>query len=94
MLERHLVQEFEVHSAATDDAAFALLDAYAYACVVVDIRAHSFTGIRLNAITTSVIAIVPPNAESVLPPNAVACVADENVTEQLVSLIRQICGRS
>ena len=91
MLERHLVPEFEVHSAATDDAAFALLDAYAYACVVVDMRAHSFTGIHLNAITTPVIAIVSRDAESVLPPNAIACVDDDDSMTRLIAAIRQTC---
>ena len=99
LLERQLVPEFEVHSAATDEAAFALLDAYVYACVVVDLCARSTAGagaastIHLNAVTTPVIAIVPRDAESLLPQNAIACVNDEDSMARLIAEIRQSASK-
>ncbi len=98
LLERQLGGSFDVHSAATDAAAFALLDAYLYCCVIVDLCARSLAGpetastIRLNAITAPVIAIVPAGAETVLPENSVACVNDETAMERLVNAIHDKCG--
>jgi CheY-like chemotaxis protein len=97
VLEQHLGSDFEVHSAATDDAAFALLEAYTYACVVVDLCARSVAGaetastIRLNALTPPVIAIVPAGAETVLPENTVACINDEQQMTHLVDAVKRTC---
>src|SRR5450759_4491208 len=36
LVERELGPDFEIHAAATDIAAYALMDAYTYECVVID----------------------------------------------------------
>lgn len=56
-LEHRLSPEFEVHAAATGEAAFALMDAYAYACVIVDRRTRTMTGIEIPAIMRTVITV-------------------------------------
>lgn len=96
-LERQLGSGFEVHAAATDEAAFALLEAYRYDCVIVDLCARSTAGpaiastIHLNALTAPVVAIVPAEAETLLPANAVACVNDADAMTRLVAAVRDVC---
>ena len=98
VLERQLGAGYEVHSAATDESAFALLDIYRYDCVVVDLCARSsagaqaFSAIHLNALTTSVIAIVPSGGETILPPNTFACLDDDETIVRLAAIVRGQCG--
>ena len=100
VLERQLGGEFEVHSAPTDEAAFALLDMYPYSCVVVDLcprsnaGAQAFSSIRLNALTAAVIAIVAGGEETVLPQNTVACLNDDQMIDRLAAMIQRQCGVS
>ncbi len=97
VLERQLGSGYEVHSAATDDAAFALLDIYRYDCVVVDLcprsnaGAQAFSSIHLNALTTPVIAIVPAGGETILPPNTTACLNDDETIARLAAIVRTRC---
>jgi DNA-binding response OmpR family regulator len=94
VLERELGSEFDVHSASSDLAAFALLDSYTYVCVVVDLSARSVAGsatvssLRLNALTIPIVALVPEGVESVLPENAVAVVNDRDPIPQLAATVK------
>ena len=95
LLERELGGEFEVHSAATDIAAFALLDAYSYGSVVIDLSSRSVAGsatvagLRLSALTLPVVALVPPGSETVLPDRALVCVTDSDPIPRLAALVRE-----
>lgn len=95
VLERQLGPDVDVHAAATDVAAFALLDAYAYECVVVDLSARSVaggatvSGLRLSALTVPVVALVPPDSETVLPEGAVACVNARDPIPRLAAMVRE-----
>jgi DNA-binding response OmpR family regulator len=94
VLERELGADFEIHSAATDIAAFALLDAYSYSCVVIDLTARSVagsatvSGLRLSALTIPVVALVPTGTEVALPDRALICVADSDPIPRLAAMIR------
>ncbi len=96
VLERELGAAFDVHSASTDVAAFALLDAYSYVCVVVDLSARSIAGgaavspLRLNALTIPVVALVPADVETVLPEKAIACVNDHDPIPRLAEAVRGV----
>ena len=63
-LEQELGPDFDVHSAATDIAAFALMDAYTYDCIIVDLSARSsagsatVSGLQLNALTIPILRSV------------------------------------
>lgn len=95
VLERELGGDVDIHSAATDIAAFALLDAYSYGCVVIDLSARSVagsatvSGLRLSALTIPVVALVPPNSETVLPEGAVACINDADPIPRLADMVRK-----
>ena len=94
ILERQVGDDIDVHSATSDVAAFALLDSYSYACVVIDLSARSVaggatvSGLRLSALTVPVIALVPPNSETVLPAGAIACVNDHDPIGKIADLVR------
>jgi ActR/RegA family two-component response regulator len=94
VLERHLGTDFDVHAAVSDVAAFALLDSYAYVCVVVDLSARSVAGsatvstLRLNALTIPIVALVPTGVESVLLEHAVAIVNDTDPIPRLAAAVR------
>jgi len=77
VLEQHLSPEFEVHAAATHAAASALMDAYPYHCVVVDLRASGTTGIDLEAAAKTVITIA----------------GDDDSLELIAARVRERCGR-
>jgi hypothetical protein len=87
LVERQLGESLEVHAAATDAAAFALLDAYTYACVVVDLCSHPLA-ISVNAVTVPVVALVPVAGNVPLPPNAVACASDENYLQRVAEAVK------
>lgn len=97
-LEQELRGRFDVHAAATDVAAFALLDSYSYECVVVDLSARSVAGsatvssLRLNALTIPVVALVPAGSETVLPENAITCINEGDSARGLGAVIRGILG--
>ena len=88
-LERQLGTGYEVHSAATEDAAFALLEIYAYSWVILDLSLHAFSAIHLNALTTHVAVIVPRGSETVLPPDAIVCVQDDDTFARVAAMIRE-----
>ncbi|MGZ5492331.1 MAG: hypothetical protein ACXW3E_01905 [Thermoanaerobaculia bacterium] len=94
VLERHLGTDFDVHAAVSDVAAFALLDSYAYVCVVVDLSARSVAGratvssLRLNALTIPIVALVPTGLENVLPEHAVAIADDSDPVSRLAAAVR------
>lgn len=94
-LEQELGPDFDVHSAATDIAAFALLDAYAYDCIVIDLSARSpagsatVSGMRLNALTIPLLALIPPGGEDTLPPGAIACVNRDEPVPRLAAMVRK-----
>lgn len=94
LLEQALGPDFDVHSAATDIAAFALMDAYSYDCIVVDLSARSsagsatVSGMRLNALTIPVLALVPPGAENDLPPGTLACLNRDEPIPRLAEMVR------
>ncbi len=98
VLERELGPDFDIHSAATDIAAFALMDAYSYACIVIDLSARSLagsatvSGLRMNALTIPILALVPPGAEDVLPAGAIACVNDADPIPRLAKMVRDAIG--
>ncbi len=87
LVDRQLGEAFEVHAAATEPAAFALLEAYAYAGVVIDLCSHP-VAISVNAVTAPVIALVPAGAETPLPPNALACKKDEEYIDRIVEAVK------
>jgi DNA-binding response OmpR family regulator len=95
LVERELGPDFEIHAAATDIAAYALMDAYAYACVVIDLSARSVagsatvSGLRISALTIPVVALVPPGSEDRLPPGAIACISDADPIPYLARMIRE-----
>lgn len=87
LLERQLGDAFEVHAASTDQAAFALLDAYSYACVVIDLCSHPPV-ISVHAVTVPVVALVPPGSETRVPANVIACANDEQYIERIVEAVK------
>jgi ActR/RegA family two-component response regulator len=93
LLGRALGDGFDVHSAASDEAAFALLDSYSYACVVADLTAQSVAGratvsrFRLNSLTIPVVALVPPHVETVVPACVVTRVSEGDPLPRLVEAI-------
>jgi hypothetical protein len=87
LVERQLGDAFEVHAAATDAAAFALLDAYSYACVVVDLCSHPLA-ISVKAVTVPVVALIPAAGDVPLPPNAVACANDEDYLRRIAESVK------
>lgn len=97
-LERELGADYDVHSAVTDIAAFALMDAYSYDCVVIDLSARSLagsatvSGLRLNALTIPVLALVPPGREDLAPPGAIQCVNDADPIPRLAEMVRKAVG--
>lgn len=97
LLETHLNGVADVHAAASDVAAFALLDSYSYACVVVDLSARSvagsatISGLRLSALTVPVVALVPPESETVLPAGATACVNQNEPIPRVAKLVAAHC---
>jgi DNA-binding response OmpR family regulator len=94
-LEQELGPDFDVHSAATDIAAFALMDAYTYDCVVVDLSARSsagsatVSGMHLNALTIPLFALVPPGEEKAVPPGAAACINRDDPIPRLANMVRK-----
>lgn len=98
LVERELGPDFDIHSAATDIAAYALLDAYAYECVVIDLSARSVagsatvSGLRISALTIPVVALVTPGSEDRLPPGAIACISDADPIPHLARLVREAIG--
>lgn len=95
-LEQELGPDFDVHSAATDIAAFALMDAYSYDCIVIDLSARSsagsatVSGMRLNALTIPILALVPPAGEQTLPPGATACINRDEPIPRLAAMVRKV----
>jgi|SRR4029079_10990515 len=95
ILERELGSDYEVHSAATDIAAFALLDMYQYGCLVIDLSSRSIAGsatvagLRLSALTLPVVALVPPRSEITLPERSLVCVADGDPIPRVAALVRE-----
>jgi hypothetical protein len=98
LVERELGPDFEIHAAATDIAAYALMDAYTYECVVIDLSARSVagsatvSGLRISALTIPVVALVPPGSEDRLPPGAIACISDADPIPYLARMIRETIG--
>ena len=92
LLERQLADVYEVHAAATETAAFALLDAYAYSCVVVDLCSHPLA-ISVKAVTVNVVALVPRDAMADLPPNVIGCINDEKYITRVVDAVKACAGR-
>jgi ActR/RegA family two-component response regulator len=90
VLERQLGADFDVHAAATDDAAFVFLDSRSCACVVIDLCAQPASTLRLNALTIPTVALVPAEAETLVPENAIACVNDEQHLKRLVAAVREV----
>jgi hypothetical protein len=94
VLEHRLGNDFDVHAAVSDVAAFALLDSYVYVCVVVDLSARSVagsetvSGLRLNALTIPLVALVPIGLEIVLPERAVAIVDDTDPIPRIAAAVR------
>jgi DNA-binding response OmpR family regulator len=99
LLERELGPPFEVHSASTDLAAFALLDSYTYACVVVDLSAQSVAGratltsLHLNALAVPVVALVPRGVDASLPDRAIVCAPDHDPIFHLAKAVRDAIGQ-
>jgi DNA-binding response OmpR family regulator len=97
-LERELGPDFDIHSAATDIAAYALMDAYSYACIVIDLSARSLagsatvSGLRLGALTIPIVALVPPGSVNVLPENAIICISDSDPIPRLAQMVRDALG--
>jgi hypothetical protein len=91
LLERQLGDVYEVHAAATEAAAFALLDAYSYSCVVVDLCSHPLA-ISVNAVTAPVVALVPRDATAGLPPNVIGCINDDKYLDHVVEAVRSCAG--
>ena len=98
LLERELGPDFDVHSAATDIAALALMDAYSYTCVVIDLSARSVagsatvSGLRLNALTIPIVALIPPGGETMLPQGARMCINDADPIPRLAKMVRDAIG--
>jgi len=94
LLARELGPDFDVHSAATDIAAFALMDAYVYGCVVLDLSARSLagsasvSGLHLDALTIPVVALIPPGGENMLPLRSMACVNEGDPIPRLAKMVR------
>lgn len=86
-LERELGASFVVHAAATDTAAFVLLDAYSYACVVADVSAQSLAGsatissLHLNALTVPIVTAREPGPDSGVPDGIAITHCGESVAE-------------
>jgi DNA-binding response OmpR family regulator len=95
LLERELGTPFEVHSASTDLAAFALLDSYSYACVVIDLSAQSVAGtatisrLQLNALTVPVVALVPSKAGIEIPERAIVCAPGHDPVASVTAAVRE-----
>ena len=98
LLERELGTDFDIHAAATDIAAYALLDAYSYACAVIDLSARSVagsatvSGLRLGALTIPVVALVPPGNEDLLPAGAIACISGIDPIPNLARMVKSAIG--
>ncbi len=89
LLERRIGDTFEVHAAATGEAAFALLDAYSYACVVIDLCSHPPV-ISVHAVTIPVVALVPQGSEIHVPASVIACANDEQYVERVIEAVKSI----
>ena len=94
LLERELGPDFDIHAAATDVAAFALMDAYAYACIIIDLSARSLAGsatvsvVQPDALTMPVVAMVPPGRQDLVPPGAIGCTNDADPIPRLAEMVR------
>jgi len=95
LVERELGPDFEIHAAATDIAAYALMDAYNYECLVIDLSARSIagsatvSGLRISSLTIPVVALVLPGSEDRLPPGTIACISDADPIPYLARMIRE-----
>ena len=74
------------------------MDAYSYACVVIDLSARSVagsatvSGLRLSALTIPIIALVPPGSENMLPEGAIVCVNDADPIPRVAKMVSDAIG--